>query len=282
MDGFRAGERVGTSGAASPYAVGQLINHPSRGVQPNVDWQEFRWDVDEDLPANRLHRGLWYIDPATGEPVDMPSRPAPDGRSRIPLPGVAIVALRDLAVGEELHMNYRINPPYPPWYSPVEPQQEGPARPASVGRGTAGEAARLARVLQEKGHLTSVDIAGYQQTAPAKRLVAFTGNSDGSPTTSWCPDCDRAMPAILASAASLDLPLLVVGVGGRDDWKLDARGGEHPLRARDGLALTGVPTMLLTGDGGAEIARLGPELEEERDVAAMRAAIDAKVRAALP
>lgn len=115
MDGFRADQRVGCK---SPFAVGQLINHPRRGVRPNVDWQEFRWpDAAGPGVANRLHRGLWYMDPATGEAVDMPGQAS---ELRVPLPGIAIVATRTLRPGEELFMNYRFNPPYPPWYSPVD------------------------------------------------------------------------------------------------------------------------------------------------------------------
>lgn len=118
MDGFQAAQRVGKLGCASPFAVGQTINHPPKGVKPNVDWQEFLWsEADQEVAANRLHRGLWYFDPSTSEVVDMPS---PTGELRVPLPGVAIVALRDLRVGEELYMNYRFNPPYPPWYVPVD------------------------------------------------------------------------------------------------------------------------------------------------------------------
>jgi len=115
MDGYGADLRVGCK---SPYAVGQLINHPHCGTRPNVDWQEFRWpDGAMPNPANRLHRGLWYIDPVTSEAVDMPDE---RGALKVPLPGIAIVATRDLEPGEELFMKYRFNPAYPPWYTPVE------------------------------------------------------------------------------------------------------------------------------------------------------------------
>merc|ERR1712012_866344 len=106
MDGFRPERRVGGTGSQSPFAVGHIVNHPSRGVVPNVGWQEFSWepqDVASSLAANRLHTGLWYFDPATGEPVDIPSG---EGSIRLPLPGVAIVSLRSIEPGEELYMDY--------------------------------------------------------------------------------------------------------------------------------------------------------------------------------
>mmetsp|Transcript_28991 Transcript_28991/g.90241 ORF Transcript_28991/g.90241 Transcript_28991/m.90241 type:complete len:122 (-) Transcript_28991:83-448(-) len=119
MDGFRPEQRVGAAGCRSPYAVGHLVNHPPRGTAPNVAWQEFAWERETAaLAANRLHRGLWYMDPASMEPVDMPSE---EGELRLPLPGVAIVALRDLAEGEELFMDYKLSRPHPPWYAPVAP-----------------------------------------------------------------------------------------------------------------------------------------------------------------
>lgn len=118
MDGFRPRERLGTQGVMSSVAVGNLINHPPAGVLPNVGWQEFRWPDELRAEApNRLHRGLWYINPDTAEEVRMPSE-AGSG-SGLPLPGIAIVALRELYGGEELFMNYRLSKPHPEWYTPV-------------------------------------------------------------------------------------------------------------------------------------------------------------------
>mmetsp|Transcript_123316 Transcript_123316/g.343425 ORF Transcript_123316/g.343425 Transcript_123316/m.343425 type:complete len:150 (+) Transcript_123316:87-536(+) len=131
------------------------------------------------------------------------------------------------------------------------------------------------KALEEKGLLTCTDVAGYGEAvaqAPAqKRLVVFTANTTGSPAASWCPDCRRSIPAVVDTALSGGLPLTVVGVGERDDWKLDARGGDHPFRAKDGLALTGVPTLLVISKDGKEAVRLGSELEdEEKDAEAVR------------
>jgi len=117
MDGFRGAERISGAAAANPYAVGHFVNHPPRGTAPSVAWQEFLWADTDERVANRLHTGIWYIDPATSEPVEMPK---PGGQVRLPLPGVAIVALRDLSPGEELFMDYKLSRPHPEWYSPVE------------------------------------------------------------------------------------------------------------------------------------------------------------------
>ncbi|CAE8666655.1 unnamed protein product [Polarella glacialis] len=118
MDGWKPADRVGVAGCRSPYAVGHFVNHPSEGVQPSVGWQEFRWeDSDAEIAANRLHRGLWYMDPCTGEPVNMPWE---GGSVKVPRVGVAIVALRDIAPGEEIYMDYKLSKPHPPWYSPVD------------------------------------------------------------------------------------------------------------------------------------------------------------------
>merc|ERR1712129_583840 len=120
MDGFRPAERVVGGAGISEVAIGHLINHPPDGIMPNVTWQEFEWSKNDDdtskLAVNRLHRGLWYLDPNSMEPVDMPCEDSP---LQLPLPGVAIVALRDLLPGEELFMNSKLSRPHPAWYTPV-------------------------------------------------------------------------------------------------------------------------------------------------------------------
>lgn len=116
IDGYAADMRVGCK---SHFAVGQLINHPPAGTRPNVHWQEFEWQL-EQVPAcaNRVHKGLWYINQGTGEPAYMPD-PETDPGIKIPLPGVVMIASRDLAPGEELFIDYKLAKPYPPWYTPV-------------------------------------------------------------------------------------------------------------------------------------------------------------------
>jgi len=133
----------------------------------------------------------------------------------------------------------------------------------------------IASRLASDPTLTCVGVNGYQKLhQEGKRLVVFTGNSDGNYSESWCPDCSRTMPIVLSTALRYHLPLIVVGVGDRDDWKLDARGGSHPFRAKDGLALTGVPTLLFYGATGKELGRLGAELENEADPKAAKALTD--------
>jgi len=130
MCGLKAAWRVGGDGAAAPHAVGQFINHPPRGVAANVGWQEFLWGSEsEGIAANRLHRGLWYIDPATSEKVILHNEGVEGSEAlRPPGPGVAIVALRNLRAGEELYMDYKLSRPYPSWYTPVDQSLSAPLR----------------------------------------------------------------------------------------------------------------------------------------------------------
>lgn len=125
-------------------------------------------------------------------------------------------------------------------------------------------------------HLRAADYLALPSKVEAARLEVFTGNVDGSTTSSWCPDCRRAVPVVLEAALGTKWPIVAIGVGERDDWKLDARGASNPFRAEDGLRLTGVPTVRLAGPEG-ELARLGPELEEE-DVEKVRSAIEGLVK----
>eukprot|EP00928_Gymnodinium_smaydae_P079732 TRINITY_DN63590_c0_g1_i1.p1 TRINITY_DN63590_c0_g1~~TRINITY_DN63590_c0_g1_i1.p1 ORF type:complete len:547 (-),score=126.48 TRINITY_DN63590_c0_g1_i1:69-1595(-) len=134
------------------------------------------------------------------------------------------------------------------------------------------EAQRAVTALREGNLLTCVGIHGYPSlpTSSEPRLVLFTGNKEGDALASWCPDCQRAVPAVLSVALEQKLKIVVVGVGERDDWKLDARGASNPARAADGLALTGVPTLLLLDAAGREKKRLGSQLEDAADAAEVR------------
>jgi len=139
----------------------------------------------------------------------------------------------------------------------------------------------LAQVLNEKRRLTCVGATGYAAASDGPRLVMFVGNVDGSVTGSWCPDCERAVPCVLESALDNNLPVIAVGVGERDDWKLDQRGASNPFRAKDGLALDGIPTLLLIGADGKEVARLGSELENAPTPSDARKIVDEAVAAHL-
>lgn len=132
----------------------------------------------------------------------------------------------------------------------------------------------MAAILEETEFVcerTPADWDNEQVGGHGPRLVLFTGSSTGSSTESWCPDCTRALPVVLEAVRERGLPLLVVGVGERDDWKLDARGKENKFRVNEGL--TGVPTLRVYGHNGSALASLGSELEDEEDPQKMKAVL---------
>lgn len=98
LDGFQAERRVRRAGLQSPFAVGQLVNHPPQGIEANVQILEISEPLDETWAVSRLHQGLWYLD-RTWSPVNVPQGRA-HGAMRAPT--VAMEALRELRVGEEL------------------------------------------------------------------------------------------------------------------------------------------------------------------------------------
>ena len=102
MDGFMPERRV--RGIKSPFAVGHLVNH--RG-NANVEILQLDSTGLDELGVSRLHRGLWYLD-STWRPVMVPSN--------LTIPIIALQAICDLRMGEELFLNYRLRPPYPSWY----------------------------------------------------------------------------------------------------------------------------------------------------------------------
>ncbi|CAL1143284.1 unnamed protein product [Cladocopium goreaui] len=114
LDGFQAERRVRRAGLQSPFAVGQLVNHPPQGIEANVQILEISEPLDETWAVSRLHQGLWYLD-RTWSPVNVPQGRA-HGAMRAPT--VAMEALRELRVGEELFLDYKLRPPHPPWYTP--------------------------------------------------------------------------------------------------------------------------------------------------------------------
>jgi len=115
------------------YCHADLVNHPPLKVKPNVTPIDFLWsrlidDIDSYLDdqgrtalltystsTNSLHRGLWYVDGGTFDPVYVPSEGVPCG-------GIALVTTTDIEDGEELFMDYRYDPSdpeLPEWYHPV-------------------------------------------------------------------------------------------------------------------------------------------------------------------
>ena len=100
-------------------------------------------------------------------------------------------------------------------------------------------------------------------------FVIFTSGDDPATGQPWCPDCARAVPAVVAAAAAAGVTLLVVDVGARPAWKAP----EHPLRTQAGLQLRCIPTLLAwdarAGGPAAGGARLDKALEAAPDAAAV-------------
>ena len=98
--------------------------------------------------------------------------------------------------------------------------------------------------------------------------VLFTSGRDAESGELWCPDCRRAVPAVVAAAAAAGVTLLVVDVGTRAEWKaLDGRPA-HPLRSQAGVELACIPTLLKWDVDGACAAAGAPRLEQELEKAA--------------
>lgn len=130
---------------------------------------------------------------------------------------------------------------------------------------------QVSKALQQKGLLTFASPADWDNLSLEKsgpHFVLFTASSTGSSLLSWCPDCRRAVPVVLQCASEHELPVTLVGVGERDDWKLDARGATNKFRVKEGL--TGVPTLRLIAKDGSTLGALGSELEDEQDPEKMK------------
>lgn len=86
------------------YMVGQIVNHPPAGMQPNVAVAPLDlWEEDESL---------WR------EIAAVNFRPSAPGQPRVQT--AALVALRELC-DEELLLDYKLQlqGPLEPWYTPV-------------------------------------------------------------------------------------------------------------------------------------------------------------------
>lgn len=130
------------SSIIAPYVVGHMINHPPKGVKPNVFPVDFYWTefldhvrctvrpddlsqaevfVDSINNIDSSSGGVWYVDPVTLEAVPLTANCSPKV-------GIAIVATDDIKCnateGTELWMDYRFNMKgtVPAWYSPVNYQ----------------------------------------------------------------------------------------------------------------------------------------------------------------
>ena len=106
-------------------AFGHLINHPPRGVAPNVLPAAVDWTVQSEQDRSMIPWSLFP--PARGGPA---SGGAPaDDRSSVIVPGLAFVATEPIEEGEELLVNYRLNPGVvgglPMWYEAVDEEEDG-------------------------------------------------------------------------------------------------------------------------------------------------------------
>lgn len=121
-------------------AVGNLLNHPPKGMLPNCVPIAFRWpswqELGESSPAfwARLipHVGMRdgrIVRTASGDTT------LPDSEKvwfpPFPHMGLAFIALQTVHPGSELYLNYRLHPrrdseglaEFPSWYSPVDEDQ---------------------------------------------------------------------------------------------------------------------------------------------------------------
>lgn len=101
----------------NPYAVGHLVNHPKDGATPNtiqykydfpadpLGWTSFPTHLRRYIPNKFALRPNWY---ATWD-------------QSFCMQTVVLIANETIHDGEELTMDYRLNPnfPTPAWYTPV-------------------------------------------------------------------------------------------------------------------------------------------------------------------
>jgi len=99
------------SSKKNPYALGHMVNHPPKGVAPNVMMAPVDVHAEADT-FDTLPWGCFSRDGTVG-----------DGKVR----GLALVALREIE-GEEVFVNYRLNPSVlgglPIWYHPCDEKED--------------------------------------------------------------------------------------------------------------------------------------------------------------
>ena len=105
----------------NPSACGHLVNHSPRDANATV--VGFRWhdialgnptvstsEDDEFFPlpnANRQDSTPWYLDPATGN--------VRYHEGGFQCKGAALIAKKDIANGDEIFLDYKLNHPLPRW-----------------------------------------------------------------------------------------------------------------------------------------------------------------------
>ncbi|GAB5364480.1 hypothetical protein AAMO2058_000974100 [Amorphochlora amoebiformis] len=105
MDGHPSLETVIKASSACSYSLGNLINHPSESFLPNSVFYPF------EFPRSMFER--------YGHLIPSRSRDA----NEWPVPGQAVVAIRDISQGEELFVDYDFSTETTlecsAWYTPV-------------------------------------------------------------------------------------------------------------------------------------------------------------------
>lgn len=127
------------SSVVAPYVLGHMVNHPPKGVKPNVFPVDFYWKEFMDHAKRTVHsdniqyveqfvnqmnpidsdsEDVWYVDPATLEAVPLTADCAP----RVGMALVAVDAIEGSTEGTELWMDYRFDMrgDVPCWYHAVD------------------------------------------------------------------------------------------------------------------------------------------------------------------
>lgn len=126
---------------ANPFAVAHYVNHPPHNIPPNTRPVSFWWhdiytscSASNESPSSTistqsnsgsyqeflsryastiLGSGPWFADPITGDVVNI----VQNTEDPIPVAGVALEAVRDIMVGEELFFDYQlVSTARPDWY----------------------------------------------------------------------------------------------------------------------------------------------------------------------
>ena len=107
----------------NPYALAHLVNHVPKGSMPNV--QQYPYDFPGDpLGKEEFPRELQYLIP--NEYSAKPTLLGTIDRSAM-MRGAVLLAARPLKHGDELYMDYRLNPmggALPSWYTAYNPEGE--------------------------------------------------------------------------------------------------------------------------------------------------------------
>jgi len=107
--------------SSNPYAMAHLINHPPVSCEPNV--LQIAYDFPGDpLEIEQFPPDLQYLIP--NQYAKPPTLLGTIDRSAC-MRGLVTIAVEPLSDGQELYMDYRLNPmaPVPDWYAHVNKEQ---------------------------------------------------------------------------------------------------------------------------------------------------------------